>query len=118
MTLGNQSASQLQMGASEKGAPPSPRGDEDPPGTGRRLPSYWRSTLVYLAMIFIIQIIIFIITELIPPGPGRLLSSWLTFCHHFNNDWLLSSLAWSWSGLFYNTENITDESGNRPFLYA
>ena len=31
MTLGNQSASQLQMGASEKGAPPSPRGDEDPP---------------------------------------------------------------------------------------
>ena len=30
MTLGNQSSSQLQMGANRKGDPPSPKGDEDP----------------------------------------------------------------------------------------
>ena len=82
----------------KRGHLPVPGGMRTPPGTGRRLPSYCRSTLVYLAMIFIIQIIIFILTELIPPEPGRLLSSWLTFCHHFNNDWPLSSLASGVSG--------------------
>ena len=77
----------------KRGRLPVPGGMRRPPGTGRLPSSYWSSCLVDKAMIFIIQIVIFIITKPIPPGPGRFLSRWPTFCHHFINDWLLSSLS-------------------------
>ena len=77
----------------KRGRLPVPGGMRRPPGTGRLPSSYCSSCLVDKAMIFIIQIVIFIITKPIPPGPGRFLSRWPTFCHHFINDWLLSSLS-------------------------
>ena len=82
----------------KRGRLPVPGGMRRPPGTGRFPSSYCSSCLVDKAMIFIIQIVIFIITKPIPPGPGRFPSRWPTFCHHFINDWLLSSL-WSSSGV-------------------